>query len=58
MTITKQEVIELVKDLPDPIDVDDMIYRLYLQQKLAGAEDDVANNRVMPHGELHDESEK
>ena len=34
MVITKRQVLELVKDLPDEIDIDELMYRLYLRQNL------------------------
>ena len=37
MTVPKQEVIDLVRQLPDNVDVEDLIYRLYLREKLAAA---------------------
>jgi len=41
MTIAKQKVFELIKDLPEEVDIDEIIYRLYLRQKLESAEKDV-----------------
>ncbi|MCR4320573.1 MAG: hypothetical protein NUV74_09610 [Candidatus Brocadiaceae bacterium] len=40
MVITKRQVLDLVKDLPDEIDIDELMYRLYLRQKLEVAEKD------------------
>jgi hypothetical protein len=31
----KEEVLELVRQLPDEVDVKEVIYRLYLREKLA-----------------------
>jgi predicted transcriptional regulator len=45
MTIRKERVLELVRELPDDVDLDDLIDRLYLCQKLAAAEADVAAGR-------------
>jgi len=45
MTIAKQEVSELIKDLPDEVDIDEIIYGLYLRQKLESAEKDVREGR-------------
>jgi len=42
MTISKEEILELVNQLPDPLDVEDLIYRLYLGEKLAAAEAAIA----------------
>lgn len=58
MTITKNEILELIKDLPEEIDIDEIIYRLYLRQKLEGAEKDVREGRVVSHEEVVKETSK
>ena len=58
MTITKQQVLEIVKDLPDEVDIDEIIYRLYLRQKLEAAEKDVREGRVVSHEEVVKETSK
>jgi len=32
MMIAKQQVFELLKDLPDELDIDEIMYRLYVRQ--------------------------
>jgi predicted transcriptional regulator len=58
MTITKQQVLEIVKDLPDEIDIDEVMYRLYLRQKLEAAEKDVREGRLVLHEEVVKETSK
>lgn len=48
MTVHKEEIVKLLGDLPDPVDVEELIYRLYLREKLAAAEDDIAAGRTLP----------
>ena len=52
MVITKRQVLELVKDLPDEIDIDELMYRLYLRQKLEAAEKDVREGLLVSHEEV------
>jgi len=52
MTISKQQVIELIEDLPEEIEIDEVMYRLYLRQKLEDAEQDVRHNRLISHEEV------
>ena len=52
MTITKQQVLDLVKDLPEEIDIDELMYRLYLRQKLEAAERDVQEGRLVSHEDI------
>ncbi|MBM4123968.1 MAG: hypothetical protein FJ246_03290 [Nitrospira sp.] len=58
MTVPKQEVIDLVRQLPDEVDVDDLIYRLYLREKLAAAEVDIAAGRTLSTEEVRAEVAK
>lgn len=58
MTIAKQQVLELIKDLPDEVDIDELIYRLYLMQKLEAAEEDVSEGRFVSHEEVVKETSK
>jgi hypothetical protein len=47
MTIAKAEVLDLVRALPEEVDLEELIYRLYLREKLAAAEQDVASGRTL-----------
>ncbi|MEC4685740.1 MAG: hypothetical protein VST71_08425 [Nitrospirota bacterium] len=58
MTITKQQVLEIVKDLPEEVDIDEIMYRLYLRQKLEAAEKDVRDGKVVSHEEVVKETSK
>ncbi|GFP25907.1 hypothetical protein HKBW3S25_01391, partial [Candidatus Hakubella thermalkaliphila] len=52
MIIAKRQVLDMIKDLPEQIDVDELIYRLYLRQKLEAAEKDVREGRLVSHEEV------
>lgn len=56
MTMPKQQVLDLVNDLPDQVDIDEVIYRLYLRQKLELSEQDVREGRLHSHAEVVKES--
>lgn len=58
MTIDKQKVAEIIKDLPDEVDIDELIYRLYLRQKLEAAEKDASEGRLLSHEEVVRETSK
>ncbi len=58
MTITKQQVLEIVKDLPEEVDIDEIMYRLYLRQKLEAAEKDVREGKVVSHEAVVKETTK
>jgi len=52
MTIRKDEVLEMLRQMPDEVDVEELIYRLYLLEKLAAAEADIAAGRTLSAGEV------
>ena len=49
MTIAKKQILKMIKGFPNRVDVDELIYRLYLQKKLEAAESDVRAGRLIPH---------
>ncbi len=56
MTIAKKQILELVKDLPEEVDIDEVMYRLYLRQKIESAEEDVREGRLVSHEEVMKET--
>jgi hypothetical protein len=50
--VKKKEVLELLHEMPDDIDVDDLIYRLYLKQKLDAAEVAAEAGHIISHEEV------
>ncbi len=52
MTIRKDEVLDLLRQMPDEVDIEDLIYRLYLLEKLAAAEEDIAAGRALSAEEV------
>ncbi len=56
VTIPKEEVIELVRQLPDQVEIEELIYRLYLREKLAAAEEDIAAGHTLSAEEARAEA--
>jgi hypothetical protein len=56
--MTKQQILELVEKMPNEVDSEEVIYRLYLRGKLDRAEAAVANGEVISHDEVVRESQK
>jgi hypothetical protein len=54
----KEEVIALIKELPEDITLDDIIYHLYVKQKLLKAKEDIAQGRTYTHEQVKDMAEK
>ena len=52
MTVTKARVQELVDGLPDEVDLEEVMYRLYVLEKIEAGEADVAAGRTLSHEEV------
>jgi predicted transcriptional regulator len=50
--IAKNRLLEMVNELPDEVDIDEMIYSLYLKQKLENAEKDIQEGKVVSHKDV------
>ncbi len=46
MTLPKKEVLDLIHRMPAKVDIEELIYRLYLREKLERAEQDIAAGRT------------
>lgn len=52
MTIRKEEVVRLINEFPDQVDVEELIYRLYLLEKIKASETDITAGRTLSIDEL------
>lgn len=50
--IPKYKLEQLIHELPDMIDVEDVMYRLYLFQKIQEGEYDIQAGHVLSHGQV------
>ena len=58
MTIAKKQVFEMMKDLPEEVDIEELMYRLYLMKKIEAAEQDVREGRLVSNEEVLRETQK
>ncbi len=49
MEILKSKLESLLKDLPEKVEVEDVMYRLYVLQKIEAGETDITQGRTLPH---------
>lgn len=49
--VLKSEIEKILKELPDEVDVEEMMYRLYLLQKIQSGEADIREGRTFSHSE-------
>ncbi len=51
MEILKSKLEGLLKELPEKVDIEDVIYRIYLLQKIEEGETDIKEGRTLSHKE-------
>ena len=49
MTVAKSKIENILEKMPAAINVDDLIYQLYLLEKLEEGEDDIREGRILSH---------
>ena len=53
----KQAVLELAQSLPDDCTRDDVMYQIYVRQKIEAGLEDVAGGKTVPHEKVFEEFE-
>ena len=54
----KNDILELLRDMPEDIDAEELIYRVYLRQKLEASDAAVEVGNVLSHEEVVRRSEE
>jgi hypothetical protein len=54
----KEEVIKLIKDLPEDITLEDIQYHLFVKQKLLKAEKQISEGKAIPNEQVIDKAKK
>jgi len=54
----KEEVIELIKKLPENATIDDIMYHLYVKKKIIAGIEDIEQGRVVPHDQVMENAKK
>ena len=49
MEISKSKLEILLKELPEKVDIEEFIYRIYLLQKIESGEADIKDGRTLSH---------
>ena len=52
MKTTKQEVLEILQQVPDDASLEEIQYRIYVRQKIDRGLDDVRSGRTISHEEM------
>ncbi len=51
MQVSKAKIETIVRDLPDLVDIEEVMYRLYLLEKIEAGETDIRNGNIMTHAQ-------
>ena len=51
MQVSKAKIETIVRDLPELLDIEEVMYRLYLLEKIEAGETDIRNGNVMTHAQ-------
>ena len=54
----KEEVISLIKEMPDNVDLDDIMYHLYVKRKILKGKEDIKQGKVYTHEQVKEMAEK
>ena len=57
-TNLKEEIIALIKRLPEDTTIDDIIYHLYVKKKILAGLKDVEKGNVIPHEQVMENAKK
>jgi predicted transcriptional regulator len=52
MNVTKEKLTTLIKDLPDTVDIEEVMYRLLLLQKIEAGEAAIDEGKTLPHDDV------
>jgi len=54
----KEEIIELIKKLPENATIDDIMYHLYVKKKILAGIEEIDQSRVIPHEQVMENAKK
>jgi len=57
-TNLKEEIISLIKKLPEDATIDDIMYHLYVKKKILTGLEDIEKGNVIPHEQVMENAKK
>ena len=57
-TNLKEEIIELIRKLPEDATIDDIMYHLYVKKKILKGIEDLEQGNTIPHEEVMENAKK
>ena len=58
MRLAKKQILDMVKEMPNKVNVDEVMYRLYLAKKIEAGEQDIRAGRTLSHERVKKEIKK
>jgi hypothetical protein len=58
MIISKSKLKNMVEELPKDVEIDEVMYRLYLLQKIEAGESDIQSRRTLSHDQATEQLAK
>ncbi|MBN1216763.1 MAG: hypothetical protein JXA99_15150 [Candidatus Lokiarchaeota archaeon] len=58
MATEKENIIQLIKDLPDDVTLDDIMYHLYVKQKILRGLKDINYGKIYSHEDVKKMAQK
>lgn len=58
MNISKEKLEEIIHELPESVDIEDLMYRLYLLEKIEAGETDIRKGHTLSHEEASERLSK
>ncbi|MHA1334659.1 MAG: hypothetical protein ACTSVV_00545 [Promethearchaeota archaeon] len=58
MKSIKEDIIEIIKKLPDDCTIDDIMYHLYVRKKILAGLIDIEQGKVIPHEKVMENIKK
>ena len=53
--IARTQLLKLVEELPETVEIEDVLYRLALRERLAAAEEDIREGKILSEDEVEAE---
>ena len=57
-TNLKEEIIDLIKKLPDDAKIDDIMYHLYVKKKILAGIKEIEQGNIIPHEQVMENAKK
>lgn len=51
MNVSKTKLKSILEEYPESVDIEDLMYRLYLLEKIEAGEKDIKNGKTLSHAE-------